>query len=201
LRKNSWYKVLFLLIFLSGCASIPKETATLNALLGNQIAESKKTNLGLIDRWVLASKEKAEAILHYSWTREFIKKALRTPKIKEKMSKVVCGKDGEEDRAIIIQELTEGIWEIVEAKRKEWFDAIDAQGELLRRKVLDHYADTERMHGAITANIQSVVDSQDLDQRIREAISKPLKEVVPLDKAEENLQKVMDKIVPEKEGD
>ena len=183
----------FLLFFVSGCVSIPKETGVLNTMLVSQIAEAKKSNLALIDEWARQRKEKVEAILHYHWVPNFIIKFLDNPVVKEDMDKIVCENKGKFDRALIIRDIVEAISTKIESKRKEWLSVIEDERDLLKIALTNHYAEIERMHQAITANIQSVIKGQEFEKDIREALSKPIREIAPIDKTNRKLEELLEK--------
>lgn len=183
-----------LILGLSGCVTMPRQTQEMNVILGNQIAESKRMTFGLIDQWEQESRARVETFMRYHWVRQFIVKFLDYPAVKDAMDKVVCEDRGKLDRAVVIQELVEDISAEVESKRRELLGAIETEGGQMRRLAAEHFEDTERMHRLIGANIASVVKGQEFEKQIREAIAKPIKEIIPVDSAREKLDKMMEPI-------
>lgn len=178
--------------WLAGCVTIPKETALLSVHLGNQISESKRTHIALIEDWAEQRRQKAEAILKYHWAREFIKRFLNMDAVKKDLAGIVCNGKGEMDRAIVIQEMVEDIAMTIQAKRSEWIDAIEAERRALMDAAVVHYTETERMHRSILANVQSVTQGQEIEQELRKALTKPINRIVPLDKASDKLDELID---------
>jgi len=184
--------VLFLLLFsLAGCVTIPKQTADLTVLLGNQIAESKLTHINLIEEWGKERRERAEQFLEYRWIPTFIMNFMDENGAPYKNLKEVIKNDCRRDRADEIQAIVDAISKQVEKKRAELIGAIEKQVSGLKEAVILHYAETERMHRAITANVQSVAKGQDFEKHIREALMRPLKEIAPIQKASEQLDKLL----------
>src|SRR3990167_10346435 len=196
LKKNWRYNmrtILYINLFftLAGCVTIPKSTAQLNILLGNQIAESKMTHINLIDEWVRERRERTEQFLEYRWIPKFIINFMDESGEPYKNLKEVMKNNCKMDRADEIKEITAEISRQIEKIRKYLFGEIDRQVSDLKEKVLTHYAETERMHRTITANLNSVVKGQDFEKQIREALAKPLKEIAPIKKASETLDKIL----------
>ena len=179
------------LLLTAGCVSLPKQTSELNVLLGNQIAESKRMNLEIIDGWAEQSRGRVETLLHYHIVPQFIIKFLEDPVVKADLDNIVCNSKGKMDRAFVVQDIVEAISKEIEKIRGELFGEIATQHQALMDAANLHYADMERMHRSIQANINSVVRGQDFEKQLREALSRPINRVVPLDKAKEKLDKAL----------
>jgi hypothetical protein len=185
---------LFLLV--AGCVTMPKQTQELNTLLGNQIAESKRMNLEIIDGWAEQSRGRVKTLLHYHLVPQLIIKFLNDPDVKSDFSKIVCGKDGGiMDRAFVVRDMVEAISFEVEKLNTKLLGAVESQRASLVAAANLHYMDMERMHRAIQANINSVVRGHQFEKQIREALSRPIKEVVPLEKAQKALDKTLDSLL------
>ena len=176
---------------LHGCMTLPKQTQELNMLLGNQIAESKRMNLEIIDGWAEQSRGRVKTLLHYHIVPQIIIKFLEDPEVKADFSEIVCGKNGIMDRAFVVRDMVEAISKEVEAKNRLLLGAVEEERAALVAAAIAHYDDMGRMHTAIQTNINSVVKGQQFEKQIREALAKPIKEVVPLDKAKERLDKLL----------
>ncbi|MDZ4344257.1 MAG: hypothetical protein U1E51_17695 [Candidatus Binatia bacterium] len=178
--------------------SLPRQTVELSTLLGTQIDESERMTLGLLKEWETESRARTETFLRFHWVRQFIVNFLKIPAVKKELNEKVCKQEGEFDRAILIQDLVEAISEEVEAKRRELFGAIETEKRRMEDLALNHYAEMKRMHRAVQSNINSVAKGQDFEKYIREALAKPIKEIVPLDAARERINKLME---PLKKGE
>ena len=170
-----------------GCISLSKRTPELVVLLGNNISESKLSHLALIDQWGEQRRERAEQFLEYRWIPTFIDNFMDPGGEPYKNLKTALKSDCRPVIADEIKEITSAISKQIEARRKELFGVIDEQVRTLKEAVGLHYAETERMHRAITANLNSVVKGQDFEKQIRDAMSKPLREIAPVGKASEML--------------
>jgi len=183
---------------LNGCVTLPKQTQELNTLLGTQIAESKRSHLETIEAWAEQSRGRAKTLMHYHLVPQLIIRFLEDPDVKGDFSKIVCRDNGIMDRAFVVRDMVEAISGEVETMNEKLLGAVEKERAALVGAVNLHYADMERMHQAIQANINSVVRGQDFEKQIREALSRPIKEVVPLDKAQKNLDVLFGTLLDEK---
>lgn len=176
-----------------GCVSLPKQTGQLNILLGNQIAESKLTHLNLIDEWSNERRERAEQFLEYRWIPTFIMKFMDESGEPYINLKSAIKNDCKPTITDEIKEITSAISKQIEKKRLELINAINDQTKELKEKIILHYAETERMHRIITANLNSVIKGQEFEKQIREAMVRPLKEIAPIEKS----SKILDELFKE----
>ena len=184
---------------LGGCVSLPKQTQELNALLGNQIAESKRMNLEIIDGWAEQGRGRVKTLLHFHLVPQLIIKFLEYPEVKGDFAKVVCGDKGIMDRAFVVRDMVEAISREVQGLNEKLLGAVEGERQSLVGAAYLHYGDMERMHRAISANIESVVKGHEFEKQIREALAKPIKEVIPLEKAQKRLEENLERyIVTEK---
>jgi len=190
--KKFLFNILIIPVILAGCVSMPKQTATLTVLLGNQIAESKRSHLVLIDEWGILRRKNAEQYLEYVWIPKTILKFMKSSDKPYKNLKAVMKSNCKLDKADEIKELTQAISGKIEKQRRKMLEAINAQVQSLRSQILTHYADIERMHGAILANIRSVVKGGQFEKDIRDAMARPLKKIAPIKKADEAINKLME---------
>ena len=183
------------ILLMAGCVSLPKQTKELNTLLGTQIAESKRMNMEIIEGWAEQSRGRVKTLLHYHLVPQLIIRFLEDPDVRTDFSKIVCGDNGIMDRAFVVRDMVEAISGEVEILNAKLLGAVEEQRAALVAAANLHYSDMERMHGAIQANINSVVKGQDFEKQIREALSRPIKEVVPLDKAQKALDMLLGEAV------
>lgn len=194
LLKKCLFKAIFLAVLLSGCVTVPQQTGELTVMLGNQIAESKITHLALIEEWSQQRRARAEQFLNYRWIPTFIMNFMDEEKKDSPYNnlKKAMASDCRMDRADEIKEIVEAISEQIEKKRAEIFWAIDSQTILLKTEVNTHYAEIERMHRSILANIQSAVKGGQFEKDIRNAMMRPLKEIAPINEASKALDKLLE---------
>lgn len=178
----------FLTLAVSGCVTVPKESAILSAELGSSIDEAQRSHLALVSDYADQRRGRAEDFLRYRWTPRFIATLLK----KIHFDREVCKIAGDLDRAVVVQELVEDISAQVEAKRRELMSAIDLVERDLRRAVADHYYQAARMNGAITANLRSATEGLAFEKEIRAAITRPLDKIVPISEANKKLDKMVD---------
>ena len=176
---------------LTGCISMPRQTAELNVILGGQIADSKRMTLEVVDAWAEQSRGRVETLLHYHIVPQFIIKFLNDPEVKADFAKIACGDRGIMDRAFVVRDIVEAISKQIEKTRGELLGGIEFERQALVDAANQHYAEMDRMYRAITANINSVVNGQEFEAQIRAVLAKPIKDVVPLDKAKERMDKLL----------
>jgi len=187
--------LLALCLVFAGCVTLPKQTQELNALLGNQIAESKRMNLEIIDGWAEQSSGRIKTLLHYHLVPQLIIRFLEDPDVKGDFAKIACNdKGGIMDRAFVVRDMVEAISREVEAMTGKLMGTVETERAALMDAATLHYGDMERMHRAIQANINSVVRGQDFEKQIRDALSRPIRDVVPLQKAQQKLDDALEKL-------
>ena len=184
--------VVLLAWFLTGCVTLPKQTQELNVLLGNQIAESKRMNFEVIDGWAEQSRGRIRTLIHYHLAPQLIIRFLEDPEVKEDFATIACGQNGVMDRAFVVRDMVEAISKELEAMNQKLLGAVETERNALVEAASLHYGDMERMHRAIAANIQSVVKGQEFEKQIRDALARPVKDVVPLEKARKKLDDLLE---------
>ena len=194
--KKSWYNFLIFLfaIGLLGCAAkLPKQTETYTVLLGNQIAEGKLNHLSVIDGWKEMHIKNAEQYLEYVYNPGIVRKMMEPEGKPFKMLKEAMKNKCEGDKTDIVLAIVKSVSKKIELKRVELLSAIRKAAQELKVTVNQNYADIERMHRMILSGIQTVIKGQSINKTIQDAMLKPLKEVVPFDKATEGINKLMKK--------
>jgi len=184
------YLVIVLGIYLSvtGCASIPKESAELSENLGVMLNDAKAAHFGMIDVYVEERHQRIDDYMKYVWTPQFIIAFMD----QIDFDKAVCNLKGRMDRAYEMQEIVEAISKKVIAKRKELLRALRKTERMLRRKAREHYDRIELVNSAITSNLRSVVKVRELRNEVLKALSVPVEEIESsFDKANTELEKLM----------
>lgn len=183
----------FIVLLATACVHLPRETVTLSEQLSGKIAESKRSHFDLIDAYIEEKNKAAETLLLYVIVPDFINRFLKRPNVAKAIDKKFCHSNGEMDRALTMQKLVSSISRQIDEERNILFGAIRKVERNLKTKLRDHYNLTERMNQTVTANLRSVVKGQDLEKSIRDAIAKPLKDIIPFDDANKELDKIMGK--------
>lgn len=186
-RAQAWAVSLAVCLAAAGCVKLPRQTQELTVLLGKQIAESKRMNVEIVDGWAEQSRGRVKTLLHYHLVPQLIIKFLEDPDVKGDFSKIVCGENGVMDRAFTVRDMVEAISNEVEAMNEKLLGAVETERAALLGAVNVHYLDMDRMFNAIQLNVNSVVKGQEFEKQIRDALAKPLKDAIPLEKAQQKL--------------
>lgn len=180
-------------IIFTGCTHVPRESAHLSVEVGRQISEAQRSHSAVIDQYIEQRRGRSEDFMRRIWTPRFIKNLLARPQVEKAMKTEICKAGaGEMDRALVLQELVEAIWKEVEKKRLEIFTVIDKTERELKQAVDAHYWQMHEMNNAVTANLRSASEGLEFERGIRKAAMRPLEKVVPLEKADEMLDKLLE---------
>ena len=129
-----------------GCVHLPRSTAQLTVLLGNQIAESKLTHLNLIDEWAKERRARTEQFLEYRWIPTFIDNFMDPVGEPSKNLKSALKSDCRPVIADEIKEITSAVSKQIEKKRKERIEKIVAhQFDLVTNLSQEAYFDSLKL--------------------------------------------------------
>ena len=179
--------ILVILLITTGCVSLPKESAILSAKIGSKVAESKRSNNRLLDEKVALGRRTVDMYLYHVWVPKYLIRMLK----KAQFDKKVCRKEGEWDQALVVRDFVNVVSKRMISKRMEEMEIIDTEEREWRSALRDHYSQLERMSRSLTSNLQAVVKGQDLEKQIREAMMKPIDDILPVSKTINNAQKLL----------
>lgn len=174
-------------IVLTGCSTVPPQTAILSAELSKAIGETKRANLVVLDEWNSEKRGRIDDYMRWEWTPKYI------IKFSEKIDfkKAVCAVKGDRDRAYVIQEIVEVISKKVAARRMELLKALEKHERKLRRGLRRHYGEMERMNSAITSNLKSAVKGKQLQKEFLKSMGASPALADPMEAAGEELDRLM----------
>jgi len=179
--------VVFLISLLSGCATVPKESVELSTELTKMIRSAEASHLALVEDYISEKKHRADDFLERVWIPTFISKGMKDTKIldsiaveKDPVRKGGLLKEFNEDAAVVIAE-----------RRASIMSAIDAVGSSLREAVRDHYGEMLAVNQALTANLKSASDVTKTRDELFSALKIDPKALVPLDKINGVLEKIL----------
>jgi len=177
---------IILLLFFSGCASVPHEATSLSIEIGGLINSSRKTHMNLLDEYIKERRARADDYLHNIWIPNYLRSFVK----KIDLEKEICGNIESYDSALVLRDFVEAASLQVIKKRLSLNKAIDEIERKLRKNIRSHYANLKRANSALTSNLKSYQENKDF----RDEILKQLKmepEKLPFEKLSEKLKKLM----------
>lgn len=179
--------VVLLISLLSGCATVPKETVELSTELTKMIRSAESSHLALVEDYIVEKKHRADDFLERVWIPTFMSKGMKDTKI---LDSIAAEKDPVRKGALL-QEFNEDAAVEIAKRRALIISAIDNVGASLREAVRDHYGEMLAVNQALTANIKSASDVTKTRDELFSALKVDPKALVPLDKINGVLEKIL----------
>ena len=151
----------FILLSMTGCASVPEETVTLSMTVGRDIQQLQSGYRETI-RFSFAQMRKAGlSLIDNVWTPAYLKRFVTTGQL------VDTAKDGQIDR---IEYWARLAIEAIDDKRREFVEPLLQREAALIAEVDATFDRVIKANAAVTANLNSVLKVQDLQDRVVEKI-------------------------------
>jgi hypothetical protein len=179
--------VVLLISLLSGCVTIPKESVELSMELTKMIRSAESSHLSLVDEYIAERKHRADDFLQKVWIPTFVSKGMKDTKI---LDSIAVEKDPAR-KAALLKEFNEDAAVAIAERRASIMSAIDAVGSSLREAVRDHYGEMLAVNQALTANLKSASDVTKTRDELFSALKIDPKALVPLDKINGVLEKIL----------
>lgn len=178
----------FSLLFLTGCATVPKETLILSGEMGNMIQDARIAHVNLLNEYEISRRERIDEYMNSTWIPRFIDNMAKGGDLWGKVCKVenACTKIPELQGFILASAKK------IEAKRKELNDALDAAMMELRTALAQHYDVLQISNKAVTDNLRSVrANDEVLESTMKMAGMKP-EALTPLKDVSRKLDQLFD---------
>lgn len=148
-----------MIIILSSCASIPKESAELSILLGRQIDALEQGHVATIRAYY---KEKELAAIHHLdevWYRRYLDDLFAQPGTIEFWNEVI--KEEPAQRIESLKELTDLVQTDYREQREQLLNPLKEQENELLATIQNHYDLARKMNQAITEHVRSAHEVQE----------------------------------------
>jgi len=178
----------FSLLFLTGCATVPKETLILSGEMGSMIQDAKIAHVNLLNEYELSRRERIDEYMSTTWIPRFITKMAEGGDLWGK----VCKTSNECTKVSELQGFVLAAASKITAKRKELTDALDYAMTELRTAVAQHYDILQLSNKTVTDNLRSVrANDEVLESTMKMAGMKP-EALTPLKDVSRKLDQLFD---------
>jgi hypothetical protein len=185
--KNTLVPIAVVLLLITGCATVPKESVELSMELTRMIRSAEESHLALLGLYIAERKDRATDFLEKVWTPTFMENATSSSKIGELVEK-------EHDPAkkdALIKEFTGDAAVEITKRRASLTGAIDKIDAALRKAITDHYADMLAVNYALTAHLSSAADMTEIRTKLLSTLKVDPQSILPLDKINGVLEKIL----------
>ena len=147
----------FVLLSITGCASVPEETVTLSMTVGRDIQQLQSGYRETIKFSFAQMRKTGLSVIDDVWTPVYLKKFVATGELVE------AAKNGQTER---IEYWARLAIEAIDNKRKEFLEPLQQRETALIAEVDAAFDRVIRANAAVTANLNSVLKVQDLQDRV-----------------------------------
>lgn len=173
-------------VVFASCASVPKETAEMSAMLGRQLSVLKDTNGKMLER-LYAEKEKNVArYVDEEWYPYWLEQFFSNP-VTESVWDEAVRTDSMEYRMEIVQALTKICMDEYKSYKDSLLSQIQAERDSVTALCEEQYDKALRMNTAITRNVKSAAG-------VNEKYESLLGKVVDVEKMDSLVQSSLDRI-------
>lgn len=177
---------LAIILILSGCASVPRESAELSADLGTMIRDARESHFALIDEYMRQRRARMDNFMEQKWIPTYMKNFMRESKFAEQYD----AEKNPAEKAAIAEEFQQQASKDIAQQRAAMADALaDVEG-LLRKRIADHYDNMLVVNEALTAHLLSAAKVTTARDEIMKKLKLPANELVPLQKLDSTLRKI-----------
>jgi len=200
--------VLFTAFSLFGCAEVPRQSVDLSNALGNDLVESRRAHLRMVDLYFDKMEADANRFVDNVYAPYQINKTLEKfqKTLVSAISKGADSNSSAEDRRTSLAFLEVYLTEVrnnIEQFREDNLAPIRAQRKTIAQQVNDHYTNMAQANSAVTAYLASLVKIKDAQNEVLAKLGVPgLQEQVAekLSKASEEIEKLNKKAARSKEN-
>ena len=151
------------------------------------IRSAEKSHLATLDLFISERRQRADEFLKDTWTPRFMDNAVKDSGVLD----TIKAQRTDVQKGAVMKEFSEDAAMTIAERRAAIMDAIDKIGQALRENIRDHYADMLAANQALTAHIRSVADVAATQTQLLEAIKVDPKTLLPLDKINGVLEKLL----------
>ncbi len=175
--KKTFVFIIFLIMFISGCAKMPKEAIELSTTVGRDISVIKKSHLSLIDLYYKSLIKDINVFIDTVYLPYTVKRTLSDDIWKKEMLLAIenaSKSDTTKNQTLESYEKIEMflliIQEEVESYRKLKLKPIEEQYMLTRHNILKSYEQVHYANSIVTGHLASVAKVHDSQSEILEKL-------------------------------
>jgi len=176
---NYYLFILLLLVGITGCATIPKESVKLSENLSGMIESAKASHVNLVNRYFTEKKNEVKRFVMEEYKPVFIKN------VKDKLKA---------QNKEFTFELYDKAMERILKKRDQWVGEIEEMRIEVLNELDEHYYLMTQTNQAITDLLRSASKVEEAKKKLIERSGIEAEKIIDFGKLEENIQGIMNKI-------
>ncbi len=158
-----------LLLGLSACATLPKESADLSIELGKRISALETAHLVLVDKYFAEKRNRLDEFIEKEWVPEFTAQFYNNKQIAVMWNKIVSS-GNTADRLEFIVTLGPKLQEKINAKRLELIKPLDETQRLIEQQLRENYNQARAINNSVTSFLVSSVEVAENQKRYLEML-------------------------------
>lgn len=178
---------LALLLTLSSCASIPRQSVELSQELTQMIMTSRKSHLELLDAYTSLRQDQAERFLEEQWIPSFTARFVEESNVLNYIEKA----ETPEQKGAEMIEFAQAALPIISERRNAMFDVIEGIDLIVRNRIDAHYQEILNINQSLTAHLASAAKVGEIRQELQNHLNVNVNNLIPLDKMNETIEKLL----------
>lgn len=176
-----------LLLVLSGCATIPKESVILSEELTNMIHSARVSHLAMVDEYIAERRRRIDIFMEQKWIPDFMTFFVSSSTLLKDMEKASNASEKEQ----VMLDFTKAASKEISKRRTTLMDALDEIERALKNAIEDHYADMLMVNQALTAHLHSAAKVTATREELLKQLKIKPKEILSLDKIDKVIEKII----------
>ncbi|BBE16296.1 hypothetical protein AQPE_0433 [Aquipluma nitroreducens] len=191
-------------IFLTGCATIPKQSASLSEELGYKLTNIEQSHVQLLHNFFEQKRNTVEEFIVEEWIPVYSEQYFSKPSVENKWNEIVSS-GNKEDRLKFITIVGPVLLNQINEQRQKLLQPLNDLEKEIEQKIRNEYNSARSINNALTSFLQSAVKVEEnrsrylemlgvTDQKINEAIDTTDQLVKDLVKVGENAEDKTEKV-------
>lgn len=178
--------ILFLILGMLGCASLPKATVEMSNLLEQQIDILQNSNLDIIDSYFNEKENNIIIFLNTTWYPAYLEMLFAEEYINSMWEEAV-NTQNKDERMEILKALTQVAQERYMRQKDSLILPLQQARKDMQTLIINEYQKAKTMNSSITNNISQI-------QQIQEERKKYMSKIIDMDKIDVKMQKSLGKV-------
>lgn len=184
---------LLILLGLSACATIPKESADLSIELGKRISAIEAAHMTLADKYFNEKRNRIDEFVEKEWVPEFAAQFFSNQQIANMWEQIVRS-GNTADRLEFIVTLGPKLQAKINSKRLDLIKPLDDAERMIKQQLRDNYNQARAINNSVTSFLVSAVKVKENQTRYMEMIGvKDQKMVEVLDQVDSAVETLLGK--------
>jgi len=168
----------FIIVLISGCATIPKEAVTLSEELTNMIKSAKESHLALVDEYISEKRNQIDTFMKERWIPDFMKEFISESNILKNLEEKTTVTEKQKELHLFEKAAAKQIYE----RRESLLNALEEIEKALKKPIIKHYNNMLMINQALTAHLRSAAEVTATRNELLKQINLKPEELIPLNK-------------------